>query len=113
MVVAASRDGILVSAKRHSSCITPYVEMLETELMFAEKSWGNYSVIDVHPGFMAVRISMKTGGSMSYHMHSCHEEVWTVVSGRRKAVVDGVEQFIQTEDVVTIMAGCKHMVEAI
>ena len=113
MVVAASRDGILVSAKEHSSCIKPYVDMIGTEPMFAEKSWGNYSVIDMRPGFMAVRISMKMGGSMSYHMHSCREEVWTVVSGKGKAVVDGIEQFIQTGDVVTIMAGCKHMVEAI
>ncbi len=36
---------------------------------------------------MAVSISMKTGGNMSYDMHSCHKEVWTVVLDREKVVV--------------------------
>ncbi len=113
MVIAASGDGILVSDKEYSGYIKPYVEMLGTEAMYAEKSWGNYSVVDSHPGSMLIRVSMKSGESMSYHMHSYRKEVWTVISGKGKAIIDGKEQILQTGDVVTIMAGCKHMVEAI
>ena len=40
MVVAASSDGILVSDKARSSHIKPYVEKVEGEARFAEKSWG-------------------------------------------------------------------------
>lgn len=50
---------------------------------------------------------------MTYHMHNYREEVWTVVSGKGKAIVDGMEQILCTGDVITIVAGCKHAVEAI
>lgn len=62
---------------------------------------------------MTVKISMKAGEKMSYHMHNEREEVWTVVSGKGKAIVDGMEQVLRTGDVITIAAGCKHTVEAI
>ena len=113
LVIAASGDGILVSDKERSGYMKPYVEKIETEAMYAEKSWGTYTVIDVQPGSMTIKLSMKSGESMSYHMHNHREEVWTVVSGKGKAIVDGMEQILRTGDVVTIAAGCKHTVEAI
>ena len=113
MIIAASGDGILISDKERSGYMKPYVEKIETEAMYAEKSWGTYTVIDVQPGSMTVKISMKAGEKMSYHMHNEREEVWTVVSGKGKAVVDGMEQVLRTGDVITIAAGCKHTVEAI
>lgn len=113
MIVAASGDGILISDKERSGYMKPYVEKIETEAMYAEKSWGTYTVIDVQPGSMTVKISMKAGEHMSYHMHNYREEVWTVVSGKGKAIVDGMEQILRTGDVITIAAGCKHTVEAI
>ena len=113
MIVAASGDGILISDKERSGYMKPYVEKIETEAMYAEKSWGTYTVIDVQPGSMTVKVSMKAGEHMSYHMHNYREEVWTVVSGKGKAIVDGMEQILRTGDVITIAAGCKHMVEAV
>jgi mannose-1-phosphate guanylyltransferase len=112
MIVAASGDGILISDKERSGYMKPYVEKIETEAMYAEKSWGSYTVMDVQPGSMTVKVSMKAGEHMSYHMHNYREEVWTVVSGRGRAVVDGMEQMLRPGDVITIAAGCKHMVEA-
>ena len=91
----------------------PYVEKIETEAMYAEKSWGTYTVIDVQPGSMTVKLSMKPGERMSYHMHNYREEVWTVVSGKGKDIVDGMEQILRAGDVITIAAGCRHTVEAI
>lgn len=113
MIVAASGDGILISDKERSGYMKPYVEKIETEAMYVEKSWGTYTVMDVQPGSMTVKISMKPGEHMSYHMHNYREEVWTVVSGKGKAYVDGMEQTLRTGDVITIAAGCKHTIEAI
>lgn len=113
MIVAASGDGILISDKEHSGYMKPYVEKIETEAMYAEKSWGTYTVIDVQPGSMTVKVSMKAGEHMTYHLHNHREEVWTVVSGEGKSVVDGMEQILRAGDVITIAAGCKHTVEAI
>lgn len=113
MIVAASGDGILISDKERSGYMKPYVEKIETEAMYAEKSWGSYTVIDVQPGSMTVKLSMKAGESLSYHMHSYRKEVWTVVGGKGKATVDGIEKMLRKGDVITIAAGCKHTVEAI
>ena len=113
LIVAASGDGILISDKERSGYMKPYVEKIQTEAMYVEKSWGTYTVIDVQPGSMTVKISIKAGERMSYHMHNFREEVWTIVSGKGKAIVDGMERFLQSGDVITIAAGCKHMVEAI
>ena len=113
LIVAASGDGILISDKERSGYMKPYVEKIETEAMYAEKSWGTYTVIDVQPGSMTVKVSMKAGEHMTYHMHNQRAEVWTVVSGEGKSIVDGMEQILRAGDVITIAAGCKHTVEAI
>ena len=113
MIVAASGDGILVADKAQSDYMKPYVEKVFTDVHYAEKSWGLYNVIDVQPGSMTVKIFIKAGEHMSYHMHNYRDEIWTIVSGKGKAVVDGIEQIMRVGDVITIAAGCKHTVEAI
>lgn len=113
MIIAASGDGILISDKERSGYMKPYVEKIETEAMFAEKSWGTYTVMDVQPGSMTVKISMKPEQQMSYHLHNHREEVWTVVAGSGKAIIDDTEKEIHAGDVVILKSGCKHTVKAI
>ena len=113
VIVAASGDGILISDKERSGYMKPYVEKIETEAMYAEKSWGDYTVIDVQPGSMTIKVSMRAGEHMTYHMHNHREEVWTVVSGNGKVTVDGNVQLINAGDVIKIPVGRKHTVEAI
>lgn len=113
LIVAASGDGILISDKKRSDYIKPYVEKIETEARYAEKSWGTYTVMDVQPGYMTVKLSMRAGEHLTYHLHNYREEVWTVAAGKCKAIVDGMEQILCTGDVITIAAGCKHTVEAV
>lgn len=113
MIVAASGDGILISDKERSGYMKPYVEKIESEAKYAEKSWGTYSVIDAQPNSLTVKISMKSGEHMSYHMHKRREEVWTVVHGKGKVIKDGVEMIINTGDVLKIPVGCKHTLLAI
>lgn len=113
MVIAASGDGILISDKERSGYMKPYVEKISTEVMFAEKSWGTYTVMDVQEGSMTVKVSMQAGQKLSYHYHNSRDEVWTVVAGQGKAIVDGMKQILRAGDVVTIAAGCKHTIEAV
>lgn len=112
MIIAASGDGILVSDKIRSVQMKPYVEKTGKEAMFAEKSWGTYTVMDVQPGSMTVKIAMGEGERMSYHSHDYRDEVWTIVAGRGKAVVDGMEQMLGVGDVLTIASGCRHTIIA-
>ena len=112
MVIAASGDGILVSEKEVSSYMKPYVEKLDDEAKYVEKSWGTYTVMDVQSGSMTVKVSIYAGQHMSYHSHNYREEVWTVVEGQGIAIVDGMEQKLKAGDVITIAAGCKHAIKA-
>lgn len=108
MVIAASSDGILVADKNSSSYMKPYVEKICEDVRYAEKSWGTYTVIDVLPGSLTIKVQLNAGNQMKYHSHEYRDEVWTVVSGRGRTIVDGMEQVVRPGDVVTIAAGCRH-----
>ena len=108
MVIAASCDGILVADKEQSGYMKPYVEKISEDVRFAEKSWGTYAVIDAQSGSMTIKVTLRAGNRMKYHSHEHRDEVWTVIEGKGRAVVDGVETQIQTGDVVRLPVGCKH-----
>ena len=110
MVIAASSDGILVSDKERSGYMKSYVEKISGDVMFAEKSWGIYNVIDIQPGAMTVKISLQAGSNMKYHSHELRDEVWTIISGKGSVIIDNEEKTVSTGDVVNIKAGTKHTV---
>lgn len=112
VVISASPEGILVSDKEQSSYIKPYVDGIEQQIMFAEKSWGSYKVMDVELEAMTIKVTLNSGHSMNYHSHRRRDEVWVVLSGTGKTIVDGMEQSIKAGDVVTMSAGCRHTVIA-
>ena len=111
-VVSASPEGILVSDKEQSSYIKPFVDAIDQQVMFAEKSWGSYRVMDVEEDSMTVKVTLNPGHKMNYHSHEKRDEVWTVISGTGTTIVDGMEQPVKPGDVVTMAAGCKHTVIA-
>ncbi len=112
VVISASPEGILVSDKEQSSYIKPYVDGLEQQIMFAEKSWGSFQVLDVEQESLTIKVTLNAGHSMNYHSHRNRDEVWVVISGRGQTVVDGMKQSIKTGDVITMSAGCRHTVTA-
>ncbi len=112
VVVSASPDGILVSDKNKSSYIKPYVDNIDGQIMYAEKSWGSYRVMDVEDESMTIKVTLNAGHRMNYHSHDRRDEVWTIISGEGITVVDGMEQQVKTGDVITMQAGCKHTIIA-
>lgn len=112
VVISASPEGILVSDKEQSSYIKPFVDQFEQQVMFAEKSWGSFKVIDVETESMTIKVTLNAGHSMNYHSHRNRDEVWVVISGEGKTIVDGMEQKVKAGDVITMSAGCRHTVIA-
>ena len=108
VVVSASPEGILVSDKEQSSYIKPYVDRIDQQIMFAEKSWGSFRVLDIEDESMTIKVTLNAGHRMNYHSHERRDEVWTVISGKGRSIVDGMEQPVQAGDVVTMQAGCRH-----
>ena len=107
-VVAASPEGILIADKHRSSYLKPIINKIVQDVQFAEKSWGSYHVLDTQKDGLTIRITLNSGHKMNYHSHAHRNEVWTIVSGQGRAIVDGMEQSVSPGDVITIQAGCKH-----
>lgn len=61
---------------------------------------------------LTVKVVLNPGHKMNYHSHERRDEVWTVLSGAGKTIVDGMEQPVKPGDVITMAAGCKHTVIA-
>ena len=112
VVISASPEGILVSDKEQSSYIKPFVNTLDHRVMFAEKSWGSFKVIDIDKASMTIKVTLNAGHQMNYHSHQHRDEVWTVIAGVSKTVVDGMEQNVKAGDVITMSAGCRHTIIA-
>lgn len=113
VVVAASPEGILVSDKNQSSYIKPYVEKIDQQIMFAEKSWGSFRVLDVQDESLSVRVTLMPDHAMNYHYHRRRDEVWTILSGKGVAVVDGTKMNVGPGDVIRMPRGVKHTIKAI
>ena len=112
VVISASPEGILVSDKEQSSYIKPFVDKINQQIMFAEKSWGSFRVLDVEDASMTIKVTLNPGHSMNYHSHKNRNEVWVVISGTGRTIVDGMEQKVHAGDVITMQAGCRHTVFA-
>ena len=112
VVISASPEGILVSDKEQSSYIKPFVDKFEQQIMFAEKSWGSFKVVDVESESLTIKVTLNAGHSMNYHSHKNRDEVWVVISGNGRTIVDGMEQQVKVGDVITMSAGCRHTVLA-
>lgn len=112
VVVSASPEGILVADKEQSSYIKPYVDGLDSRVRFAEKSWGSFHVLDVSADSMTIKVTLNPGNRMNYHSHRYRDEIWNVISGEGRVIIDGMEQPVSAGDVVTMEAGCRHTIIA-
>ena len=112
VVVAASPEGILVSDKVNSSYIKPFVENIHQQIRFTEKSWGNFKVIDVDSESLTIKITLAPKQQMSYHSHKCRREIWNIIEGRGRVIIDDIETSIGSGDIIDLPIGCKHTVIA-
>ena len=113
VVISASPDGILISDKHQSSYIKPYVDGIDQQIMYAEKSWGSFRVLDVEHDSLTIKVTLNPGHRMNYHSHDHRDEVWVVISGRGTTVVDGEKQEVTVGDVIKMRAGSRHTVIAL
>ena len=108
IVVAVSPDGILVADKVRSSFLKPLAENVHRQIHFAEKSWGTYRVIDVGAESLTIKVTLNAGSKMRYHSHSFRREVWTIISGSGRVVLDDETKNVAVGDVIEIPVGVKH-----
>lgn len=112
MVIAASGDGILVADKEQSGYMKPYVEKISTDIKFAEKSWGEFKVLDAGEKYLNVEATIYEGQSMSYHSHKYRKEVWTILVGHGQVTIDGDVHNVKAGSIIEIYPGQKHTIHA-
>ena len=117
MVVAASPDGILLADKVQSSYIKKYVENRDLRPMFEERSWGEYTVLNLSLDAEGNRTVTKkkrvqAGKSIGETKHKYHLEVWTVLSGRAVISIKGRKHDAFPGDTFTIERGILHSLQA-
>ncbi len=117
LVIAASPDGILISDKHKSSYLKPYVETLEARPMYEERRWGEYRVLDYmqfedRSKSLTKHLMIEKGKCISYQRHLHRDEIWTVVDGEGKLLIDGTVKNVKRGDVAYIVAGQKHALYA-
>lgn len=117
LVIAASPDGILVSDKHKSSYLKPYVESVEDRPMYEERRWGEYRVLDYtqyedKTQSLTKHLMIEHGKSISYQCHLHRDEIWTIVDGEGKLLIDGQVKTVKRGDVAYIVAGQKHALYA-
>jgi len=112
VVISASPEGILVSDKEQSSYIKPFVDKIHQQIMFAEKSWGSFKVLDVEDESLTIKVTLNPGHSMNYHSHEHRDEMWAVISGNGKTIVNGQERSVGVGDVIAMQAGYRHTIIA-
>ena len=112
IVVSVGCDGVLVSDKAKSSLIKPYVDKLDPVARFEEKAWGSFTILDIQPESLTIKIILRPGNELKYHSHEHRDEVWTVLSGTGYAIVDDIRREVKAGDVITLPLGCRHTIHA-
>lgn len=112
VVVSASAQGILISDKEETDFIKPFVDNMDEDIMFADKSWGSYKVLSKGEDSLTIKLNIKAGASLSYHSHTNRDEIWNIVSGQGEVTVDEHKRLVDKGEVVSINSGNKHMIKA-
>ena len=112
VIISSSPEGLLVTSKKEASNIKPYVDQIDQRVMFAERSWGSYQIINIEDTSLTLKVILNPGHSMNYHSHLKRDEVWVIVSGKGKTIIDDKEQIVFPGDIVEIKAGSKHTIIA-
>jgi mannose-1-phosphate guanylyltransferase len=61
---------------------------------------------------MTIKVTLHAGHKMNYHSHQHRDEAWTIISGTGRTIIDGMEQQVKPGDIITMQAGCRHMIIA-
>ena len=115
LAIAATPDGILVTDKKSSEKLKNYVS--ECRPMYEKRIWGEYQVLDYRiqsdgQNFLTKHLIVNPGKHISYQKHSHRAEMWTIVDGEGKLILDDIVTHIGRGGTAYIKPGMKHAIKA-
>ncbi len=86
--------------------------IMKTEGLYKEKRpWGTYEILLDSEYCKVKEITVDRGHRLSYQYHHKRSEVWTIVKGTGKVVLNDEEVSISAGDVIQIPQGMKHRIQ--
>jgi mannose-6-phosphate isomerase len=86
-------------------------ELPSTAMMFDQRPWGTFTVLDEGSDYKVKRIEVLPQKRLSYQKHAKRAEHWMVVAGTAKVTLDGREIVVPTGNTVDIPIGAAHRIE--
>lgn len=83
---------------------------MKTEILYEERPWGNYTILDESESFKVKRIEVLPDKRLSYQRHQRRAEHWFVVSGTAVVTLDGADFTVKTGEAIDIPLGAAHRV---
>jgi mannose-6-phosphate isomerase len=76
-----------------------------------ERPWGRFFVLHNERTYKLKRIEVDPGGRLSYQYHLKRAEAWTIVEGKGKIILDGIEKDYRKGETILIPQGVKHRIQ--
>ena len=79
------------------------------------RKWGSYEIIceDVNEGYQVRKVSVLPGKTIYLHKHAKKTENINIVSGKCKAIIDGVSKVLVPGDILSIPDQTEHQLSCI
>ena len=117
LIVSATYDGILVADKDRSSHLKDSLGKIRSSPRYEERRWGTIKTIDRSEedgiGVCTNKVQVASGKYTSYHRHTEHAEVITILSGEGLLVTDECILKLTPGISVTIEANKYHAIKGI
>ena len=112
VVIAASHEGIFIADKERSAHMKPYVDKVDSPIRYAEKSWGEFQIIDIGKESLTIKVTLEKGASLTYHRHEYRDEVWTIIEGEGFVNLDDEKISVSVGSSINIPRGTYHTIKA-
>lgn len=117
LIVSATYDGILVADKDRSSHLKDSLSKIKISPRYEERRWGTIKTIDRSEeggiGVCTNKVQVASGKYTSYHRHTEHAEVITILSGEGLLVTEECILKLTPGISVTIEANKYHAIKGI
>jgi mannose-1-phosphate guanylyltransferase/mannose-6-phosphate isomerase len=115
VVVVATADAVLVSARSQAEQVKTLVEQLKSQNHRAAvehrriyRPWGYYQDIDIAPRYRVKRIVVKPGSKLSLQKHFHRSEHWVVVQGTAEVTLGADQRSVHENESIYIPIGSVH-----
>jgi mannose-1-phosphate guanylyltransferase/mannose-1-phosphate guanylyltransferase/mannose-6-phosphate isomerase len=115
LIVVATSDVVLVTAKARDQDVKGLVERLRTEGRTAatqaprvHRPWGWYQSVVAGDRFQVKSILVDPGATLSLQKHFHRAEHWVVVRGTALVTRDGEEILLRENESIFLPLGCVH-----